>query len=147
MDGLDESDIYAVGFEGEIWRRVSEKWRQLESPTNVILHQVRMVKKNLAYACGQKGVLLVGKGDEWTEIKHTATEDDLWGMQLFNDTLYVASDDGIFALDKNSDLNAVSVKGIKTFGYLHANEGVMWSFGLKDLIWTDDGKKWHDETP
>ena len=80
MDGLDESDFYAVGFEGEIWRRVNEKWRQLESPTNVILHQVRVVKKNLVYACGQKGVLLVGKGDEWTEIKHTATEDDLWGI-------------------------------------------------------------------
>jgi hypothetical protein len=147
IDGLSENDIYAVGFEGEIWRRQRGKWRQLESPTNVILHQVRAIKKNLTYACGQKGVLLLGDGDSWKEIHHTATEDHLWGMQWFNKRLYVSSDEAVYVLEDDEELRRIPMKGIETCGHLHANDGVMWSFGTKDLAWTEDTVMWHDETP
>jgi hypothetical protein len=38
LDGPAESCIYAVGFNGEIWRRLNGGWQQLDSPTTLGLH-------------------------------------------------------------------------------------------------------------
>ena len=147
IDGLGEDDIYAVGYGGEIWRRVNNTWRQLESPTNVILHRVRVVKKKLAYASGQKGVLLRGVGDSWQEIRHDSTQDNLWGLEWFKGTLYMASEDTLYRLNDDDDLDVVDMQGIDTCGHLHANDGVMWSFGTKNIAWSEDAVNWNDVTP
>lgn len=147
IDGMDEDDVFAVGFGGEIWRRVKRKWRQLESPTNAILYRVRAIKKNLIYAAGQKGVLLRGNGDNWEQIDHTATKDDLWGMEWFGNTLYVSSDNAIYRLTAGDDLEKLNLGKIDTCGHLHANDGVMWSFGTKNVAYTRDAVKWTDVTP
>ena len=36
----------------------------------------------------------------------------------------------------------VPVEGVNSFGHLHANEGVLWSFGTNQLASTTDGIKW-----
>lgn len=149
LDGLSESDFFGVGFNGEIWRCVKGKWRQLESPTNVVLTRVRVVGPEEMYACGQQGVLLRGTGDTWTPIEHEETEDDLWGMEWYDDALYVASDEDLYRLGPGDTLDRVDMKLGKrrTCSHLHANDGVMWSFGPKHLSWTEDAKTWHDATP
>jgi hypothetical protein len=147
IDGLSEEDIYAVGFGGEIWRHFKRRWRQIESPTNVTLHRVRVIKKDLAYAGGQKGVLLRGSGDQWEQIPQTTTKKDLWGMEWFNGTLYVSSDSAVYSLSDSGELSEVDMGEITTCGHLHANDGVMWSFGAKHVAWTENGLDWNDQTP
>src|ERR1035437_4325150 len=99
IDGLSEDDLYAVGFGGEIWRCLKGRWRQSESPTNVVLHRVRVVRDDLAYACGQAGVLLRGRGDGWEQIDHGATEDDLWDAELYGGRIFLGHHDGLVMIN------------------------------------------------
>jgi hypothetical protein len=147
IDGLAEDDIYAVGFVGEIWRQVQGIWHAIDSPTNVILNRVRVVAPDRAYAAGQKGVLLRGNGDVWTEIKHGATTDDFWGMEYFREKLYVSTDNAIYRLTADDNLEKLTLKDLPTCGHLHANDGVMWSFGTKHLAYTEDAVTWFGTRP
>ncbi len=146
IDGLSEENMYAVGFLGEIWHYDGSVWRQLESPTNVILHRVRHVKEGVAYACGQAGVVLRGSGTTWEVLAHNSTEEDLWGMEWFQERLYVSSSTAVYVLGEDLLLSRVSPPGA-TCGHLHANDGVMWSFGGAYLMSTTNGTDWQDKTP
>jgi hypothetical protein len=149
IDGVSEADIYAVGFGGEIWRRVAGAWHQVESPTNVVLHRVRAVSDDLVFAAGQGGVLLRGSADRWDVVPQYSTDADFWGMEWFRDTLFVASDTGVYALTADDTLERVEM-GLGdgwTTRHLHANDGVMWSFGPKHVAWTEDVTTWTDVTP
>jgi hypothetical protein len=149
IDGVDENDLYACGFLGEIWRCQKTVWKQLSSPTNVILHALRVVKPDLAFAAGQRGVLLQGNGDDWDQIDHQETEDDIWGLEWFQDTLYVATAKKLYTLTKDRTLAPVKTGlGKKaTHRELHTNGKVLWSFGSKTVAYTEDGTTWHDVTP
>lgn len=146
IDGLSEDDLWAVGFGGEIWRRKAGRWRPLASPTNVVLTRVRAIRPDLAYAVGQRGVLLQGKGDAWTTIDHGAMEEDLWAVEWFKDQLWVASAKGLYRLTDLGRLREVDL-GLgegRTHYDLHANDGLLWSVGPKHLAWTEDGVRWND---
>jgi hypothetical protein len=148
IDGLSEDDLHAVGFAGEFWRRKQGRWIQLVSPTNVVLHRVRVVKPDLAFACGQLGALFRWTGTAWQQIDHGATTDDLWGMEWYQESLYVASTSAVYRLVDNDTLDEVDMKlgDGRTSAHLNANDGVLWSFGPKNLSWTD-GSSWYDQTP
>lgn len=147
IDGASEDDVFAVGYRGEIWRAMAARWQRLESPTNAILHRVRVAQPNLAYAGGQRGVLLRGRGERWEPIVHDATRDDLWGMEWFGGSLYVASESAVFRLADDDTLEVVGERTLEYCGHLSAADGVMWSFGTKQLAWTVDGSAWNDVTP
>jgi hypothetical protein len=147
IDGWTEDDMYAVGYNGEIWRCVKGKWTEVASPTNLILHRVRVVDRKLVIACGQKGVLLVGEGDSFRTLEHDETPDNFWGMEWFKGQLYLASDDSIYRVVQAERIEKLDIGKIKTCGHLHTSDGVMWSFGTKNLAWTEDGDTWHDVTP
>lgn len=144
IDGLNEDDILAVGFGGEIWHLLKGKWHKIESPTNVILNKVRVIRKDTAFACGQKGTLLRGIGGKWGVLDHRSTEDQIWDMEWFDNTLFLATDESLFRLMPDDTLDQVDMKlGEEvTCGFLHANDGVLLSVGRKHICWTKDGIKW-----
>lgn len=147
MDGRSEEDIYAVGFGGEIWRCTQGKWRQLDSPTRLMLNHVRVVNEDRVYACGQNGVLLRGSGDDFEIVAHDATRDAWWGMEWFKGKLYVSSEDTVYVLHDDKTLRPLDMGKIATCGHLHANDGILCSFGTKNVAWTEDARRWHDVTP
>jgi hypothetical protein len=147
IDGLSEDRIWAVGYFGEIWSFHDGSWRQQESPTNAILHRVKAVQKNMVLACGQKGVILTFRGEQWAELAHIDGEDHLWGLECFKDLFYIASEKALYRLTIDGSVDRVSVDGVTSFGHLHANDGVLWSFGTKDLAWTADGSTWSRVSP
>ena len=149
IDGLSEDAIYAVGFNGEIWLRSHSKWQQQDSPTNLVLHKVKVVREDLIFASGQMGTLLRSDGNHWETIEHDAITDDLWGMEWFQGELYLACDSGLFKLDSKDQLVEVDMQlsPKPTCRHLHANDGVLWSCGPKHVTWTEDGQTWSDVTP
>jgi hypothetical protein len=147
IDGLSESEFWAVGFNGEIWYCAGQTWYRIDSPTNLILHRVRVIDDDLIYASGQEGVLLKGSRNGWQHIEHTITNENLWGMEWFNDRLYIAGDHAIYCYDGNQ--LAVVDTGLGdnyTYRHLNAFNGGMWSFGTHHIARTD-GKNWYDVTP
>jgi photosystem II stability/assembly factor-like uncharacterized protein len=150
IHGLGESAAFAVGGAGGIWRMKNGKWRRLDSPTRAALNNVRVVEPGLAYAVGEKGLILRGTGDCWETICEQAVKKDLFGIELFNGRVYVACEDEVFAVTPDGkELQNVRIGygPSRTFRHLHVNDGVMWSFGQKHIFWTADGEKWTNITP
>jgi hypothetical protein len=143
IDGFDEKEIYAVGWQGEIWQYDGKKWKDRTSPTNVILAAVCCAGDDYVYAAGQQGVMLRGRNAEWELIEWEEEVDaDLWDLCWFENKLYVASATQLFTLEGN---NLVAVD----FGELEAPtcfslttaDGVLWSIG-KDDVASFDGTTW-----
>jgi hypothetical protein len=86
IDGFNEHELYAAGWEGEIWAFNGERWERKESPTNVILHDICCADDGSVYACSQLGTLVKGRGDEWQTID-TELQENIWSLAWFNDTL------------------------------------------------------------
>jgi hypothetical protein len=66
--GFDKNELYAVGWNGEIWRFDGHTWKRADSPSNLILNDVCCAADGKVYAVGQKGTLLVGRHDKWQLI-------------------------------------------------------------------------------
>lgn len=146
IHGLDESDFYAVGFAGEIWRCHNDIWNHIESPTNVILNAVHVLPDGRVFAAGKNGVLIMGRADAWS-IVNTDINGQIWDIQYFEGQVYVATSDALYRLDDDLSPRPVDMQlGPMTYGQLHAHDGVLLSTGRKSQCWSDDGVTWHDIT-
>lgn len=142
IDGFNEEDIYAVGWGGEIWRYDGKLWKQIDSPTSLGLFKVRCAGDGYIYACGQMGILLRGRNEQWEIIEHEATEENLRGIEWFNEKLYVSTTESVYEL-KNDRIIPIDFGNEvpSTCYHLSANDGIMWSIGAKDVM-EFDGTKW-----
>jgi hypothetical protein len=149
VSGIDASQIYAAGDNGEIWKCEDGTWQRLISATDLTLTVIRVVEPGLVYAGGQDGILVRGAEDEFKTIDCEEISKTVLGIQRFNGKLYVACANGLYALDKDHQPGKVHVApGVHwTFGFLHAAEGTLWSFGQKHIFWTEDEEHWHNVTP
>jgi hypothetical protein len=143
LDGLDEKNIYAVGYMGEIWFYNGQSWEQQDSPTNVVLNVVRCVSHDEVYACGMAGTIIRGRRGQWQVVEQDATKKDFWGMTVFQGRVYVSNYDGVFVIQDGglAQINMRLKKKIST-AYLDAADGVLWSVGEKDAVYTDDATNW-----
>ncbi len=141
--GTSLSDIYAVGYKGEIWHFDGKDWSQNESPTNVALSSVLAASDGNVYIAGLMGTLLRGRNNAWEPLAQGQQSDDFWGLAEFNGKIYVATRSALFTLD-DGDLVPVDFgTGTDvTTSYLHSNDGVLYSVGEKDICYTENGKDW-----
>lgn len=142
IDGFSDDDLYAVGWEGEIWQFANGNWHQRSSPVNVILTGVCCAPDGNVYACGQNGILLRGRGEQWAVLEQQELEDDFWDLRWFGDALYVASMDTLYRL-QGADLKPVDFGGDAPASCykLSDADGVLWSIGQENLF-SFDGTTW-----
>lgn len=143
IDGFSEEDVYAVGWEGEIWHFDGTIWTRMASPTNLALYGIVCAQDGLVYICGQLGLLLRGRFSEWHIIDQELTEEDLWSIVEFNDTMFISSQHFLYQLD-DDELTAVDMAGAEpplTCYKLSTSKEMMWSIGAKDLV-AFDGNRW-----
>lgn len=142
IDGFNEKEIYAVGWDGEIWQYDGRKWSQKDSPTNFVLVDVCCGGDGNVYACGRVGTLLRGRGDRWEVINHDSITDDIWKLAWFNDRLYLSTMDAVYTLDGDNLLFVSMGKDQpETCFHLSTADGVLWSIGAKDIM-AYDGNTW-----
>jgi hypothetical protein len=142
IDGFAENDIYAVGWEGEIWHYDGSRWSPIESPTNLALYKVRCAGDGYVYAAGQSGTVIRGRAEDWEVISPDTTNEDIWGLEWFDGSLYVSTVHLIYRLDGDELVRVVFGSDIpRTCYHLSAADGVMWSFGAKDIM-AFDGTSW-----
>jgi hypothetical protein len=142
VDGFSEEEIYAVGWDGAIWRYDGRAWTQADSPTNMILTDVCCAGDGNVYACARLGLLLRGRGDRWSVVEHESTEDDLWSMTWFQGRLYLSTMQELFVLE-NDKLEPVDLGDDppSTCYRLSSIPDVLWSVGAKDAM-AFDGTNW-----
>lgn len=147
LDGVDESDVWAVGYKGEMWNRKAGQWYEAPALTNMTLHKVRMVRADLGFASGKKGIVMRYDGGTWAALPHLAGADDIWDLEWLGGRLYAAAAKKLYVLKADDSFAEVQIEGVTSFGHLHAADGVLWSFGTLRLAWTADGQQWNAEQP
>ena len=143
VDGYSTNELYAVGWNGEIWEYDGSKWFKRESPTNVILTSVCCAPDGTVYIGGQNGTLLKGRHESWEIIDwKDEINIDIWDLCWFNGRLYVAAINNLFTLDDNQlmDVDFGDLETPSCFCLTQA-EGVMWSIGNEDVL-SFDGTTW-----
>lgn len=140
--GFDLKDIYAVGWQGEVWHYDGTTWTECFTPVNVILTSVICASDNQVYICGQSGTLLRGRTNRWDFLEIDGFTDDLWDLCWFGNKLYASSMSTVYEL-QNNQLVPVNFGNVlpDSCYKLTAADGVMWSIGQQSIC-SFDGKKW-----
>ena len=127
IDGFDEQDIYAVGYNGSIVHFDGTRWQQLDTPTNQHLHQVLCHTDGLVYACGRGGVVLRGRQDRWEDLSSPERTQDFWGLAAFKGEVYLCTYQQLFRI-VGRDLTGivVPVNSAGSFYRLASNESFPW---------------------
>lgn len=146
--GTSDQSLLAVGLAGEVWRTRNQGWEQIESPTNVILHDVAKGPTGHAIATGQIGTIIDIEETRISVVDHDMTEDDIWSVEWFRDSFYMSTRDGLFLLRDNEILALDPMDGEEfTSGNLSASSDALVSCGASDILITEDGENWADITP
>ena len=141
IGGFSKKEIYASGWNGEIWQYHGKKWEQNDSPTKLIMTALCCGEDENVYIAGQSGTLLRGRNGEWEILKQSMKE-DIWSLAWFDGDLYASTMRGVYKLqdDKLKEVKFGKDEP-ETFYHLSAADGVLWSIGPKDVM-SFDGKKW-----
>jgi hypothetical protein len=133
--------LHACGWKGEIWRLAGDTWRQVASPTNVILTGGTALPDGRVLFCGRLGMVVIGQGDRWEVMEHDQTEEDFWSATTFRGSTYLASLQGIREL--KDDLLEPVDDGMADGSYcrLSSNDTLMLSVGDRTVAITD-GDEW-----
>jgi hypothetical protein len=144
IDGFSESDMYAVGWGGEIWHYNGRRWKKLDSATNLKLERVICGKDGKVYGVGQAGVVLKGRDAAWEVLKNEETEESFWGATWFADRLWMATLNGVYFVNEDDVVEAcpISLPQPITSGWLVCAGTNLWSIGSYHVLWTADGKRW-----
>jgi hypothetical protein len=154
IDGFSESNLVAVGWHGEIWVMTGSNWTQIDSPTNATLNKVLCLPNKVSFACGQRGSLLVDKGDGWRLVEQEVTRDDFWGMAWFKNALYLSTLNNLYKWDADGlklinvqpadKSNLLELAPNVSFFRLHSDSEVIWSVGAKTALYSYDGVLWQE---
>jgi hypothetical protein len=144
IDGFRDDELYAVGWNGMIWRYDGSMWYKVASPTNVILTDIRCASDGYAYCTGRSGVLLKGRHDEWEIAIDIEDMEDLWSVQDFEKSIYLSGISGIYRYTDNEleelDIESILEEGITRYKLFRSANSIV-SMGNKDII-KYDGDKW-----
>lgn len=140
--GFREGEIYAAGWDGEIWSFDGTRWQQEDSPTNLVISALCCAEDGYVYACGQLGTLVRGRHGNWEAIVHDDTDEDFWDVAWFGGELYVSSATALYRL-RDGHLIQVDFGEDQPTNCFHlsAADGVLWSIAAKD-VFSFDGNHW-----
>lgn len=139
--GFSLDEIYAVGWQGEVWLRSAGNWRRLDSPTSGNLNAVCCAPDGMVYAVGDGGLMLRGRGDAWSVID-TGREETFQDVCAFGDDVFVASDFRILRLVGDKLIPESRFEGNSrpaTCLRLLPSDGGVFSMGPKDLYLFKNG--------
>lgn len=91
LDGPNDSNMYAVGGHGDVWRYDGTRWHQCDFPSNEQLNTVTVAPTGEVYISGEGGNLWVGEKNSWKKIakgfSSVLFNDSVW----FNNQLWLCS--------------------------------------------------------
>ncbi len=126
IDGYSAHELYAAGLDGELWRFDGQHWQRVELPTRVALQRVHCSDNGMVCVVGQEGVVLTGRRDQWRFVERGDLCEDLWGVQRFNDQLFVASSSAVHHVDDGQLAQAaIDAERVGAASSLTAADGVL----------------------
>lgn len=151
FDGTAKNDLYAVGQDGLLFHYNGKAWTKLNSPTGLDINWVRCVSPREVYLCANDGGFFRGSIEKWENLSVPGMKEEFWCVEIFGGAIYLAATSGIYMFDgKRIAKVSTKLRPAPDGQRLHANDGVLWSFGGKHLCFFD-GKEWtyvkHPDNP
>ena len=151
IDGFSENDLYVVGH-GTVRQYDGVQWTACEVPTDEILLAVLCTAEGEVWACGFNGTIL--RGNASSGFKDVSRFDDnmiFSSMCIYGKLLYLASNEGLFALDMTDrDPRITKIPEITDTDFVGCTGATIWSVGNKDIVYSD-GRTWtridHPDNP
>ncbi len=157
LGGSAGDDLYAVG--DQVWHYNGQTWQQVVLPTDEVIHAIKVVDAQRVALVGHNGTVLLGNAQGgFVDVSGVDDNQNFTGVEFFQDRLWLASNLGLFVYDFASRKIAayktdLAVDLVDTH-LLEAKDGVLWSFGYKDLAYWDSREgslKWvrvhHPDNP
>jgi hypothetical protein len=141
LAGFSTAEMYAVGWNGEIWWGDKGRWRRIDSPTSSILSAICCSPDGSAYAVGHDGTMVKGRRDQW-QVVDTGRAENLRDVAAFSGKVYAVSDFAVFTLgaaglEEDTDF-ADADRPATCLHLLQAPDGLV-SLGTKDVFIKRDG--------
>jgi len=141
IDGFNEQDIYAVGGYGDVWHYHSNKWRQIDFPTDDIIKRVCCAGNGLVYISDYECGLYEGRRDQWKKVAEPELSLSFKDIVWYRNSLWCTSDYGLWRFhggefieaDINHDVKACS-------GHLSVYEDTLLLAGYYGAAYLKDGK-------
>jgi hypothetical protein len=142
IDGFDDTEIYAGGWEGELWRYDGSTWRSIVSPTNLIISSICCAPDGKVYVCGQGGLFLRGRDDSWEIVDTEDQREDLWSVVWFKGRVFASGFRQILELTDTGWIVVDAALALTdSFYALSTNGEILWSTGSKAIL-CFDGQLW-----
>lgn len=137
LAGYSSTEMYAVGWRGEMWLFEKSKWRRLDSPVSANLNAASCAEDGSVYVVGDDGVMLRGRADTWDQVD-TGVKLNLMDVAFHDGNVYVVTD---FQILKLKDDTLVADEDFvdphdrpATCLHLFKAEDALISMGPKDLF-------------
>lgn len=136
---------FAVGASGETLRWNGATWARQTPITSETLYGVNAISSTNAVAVGSFGTVLRWNGSTWSQVSAGSVTSDLYnvaGSTANSNRYYVASDDGLYALN-GSVLSLVSTPyAPRLFGAAIDAGGNVWTSGQRGSVMRLGGAGW-----
>jgi hypothetical protein len=149
FDGYSAQELYAVGFNGEIWWRDAGHWLRIDSPTSARLTAVRCTSAGVCFVGGAQGVLLVGRGNQWSVIDHEFGAETFFCIEGACGRWFLCADSGkVYEIIAGSSyaLQRFEVPAAEVVSWIAADASALLFVGTKNVM-QYDGQNWADVTP
>ena len=140
LSGSAANDLYAVG--DEVWHFNGQDWQQLPLPTDEVIHAIKVVDAQRVALVGHNGTVLLGNAKTgFVDVSGVDDNQNFTGVEFFQNRLWLASNYGLFVYDfasrKIEPYKTTLAVDLVDAHLLEAKDGVLWSFGYKDLAYWD----------
>jgi hypothetical protein len=142
MDAFSDSDVYAVGGNGDVWHFDGSAWQQMGFPSNVQLGTVTCAGDGNVYISGEGGSLWVGRKSTWKRV-YEGSSSILWNDVLwFEGKLWLASDYQ-FRIWDGQQMQPVTHEGksVNMYGHMDVFDGLL-AIASPEWVETFDGQQW-----
>lgn len=141
LAGTSAADMVCAGWRGTLWRRSGTVWRQLVSPTNVLISDLARMPSGSYVGCGLAGLVVAGVEDTWRVFDQGRFDLNLYSVAAGPETTLVASLYGVYRFSEERlypvDFGADPPLTAHTVNVLTAGFGLL---GAKDLFLQDGGQ-------
>lgn len=140
VDGFSETDIYAGGGKGDLWHYDGESWSQITFP-DVYIESICCGKDGFVYVGAQSGMVIKGRGQEWTMISSGGLSLPFRQMVWYQDRVWATSDYGVWHIINDEVIMAdLESEVYMCAGYISCNDKTLVIAGANGAARLEDGK-------
>jgi hypothetical protein len=122
IDGFSESDIYACGGLGDLWRFDGNEWHECDAPSNALFEKICCGTDGKVYVTTNKNQIIVGRDTTWTAVDIDLPEPEVEDIVEVGGKIFIGTDDALLEFDGETATPAdIAVPEMLTYAHLSSN--------------------------